>query len=89
MVDNGTPWDLSKGKIEEVKIKTLYLKYDVSNIALHDDIYKTLSNYPGISPVVVVDLNNKPFKLNLKVNPTGFLINELHAFVSDEFIKLK
>ena len=89
MVDNVTPWDLSKEKTEEVKIKTLYLKYDVSNISLHDDIYKTLSNYPGFSPVVVVDLNNKPFKLNLKVNANSFLINELHAFISDEFIKLK
>ena len=89
MVDNITPWDLKTNTEEEVKIQTLYLKYDVSNIAIHDDVYKTLLNYPGTSPVIVVDLNNKPFKLNLKVSPTSFLINELHAYLPDEFIKLK
>ena len=89
MVDNVIPWDLNQNGGEENKISTLYLKYDVSNIALHDDIYKTLKNYAGVSPVVVVDLNNKPFKLNIKVNPSSFLLNELHAYLSDEFIKLK
>ena len=88
LVDNITQWVLDTNT-EEKKIQTLYLKYDVSNIAIHDDIYKTLSNYPGESPVVVVDLNNKPFKLNLRVNASSFLINELHAFLQDEFIKLK
>lgn len=89
MVDNVIPWELNDNKKEEVKIATLYLKYDVSNIALHDDIYKTLTNYPGESSVIVVDLNNKPFKLNVRINPNSFLINELHAFIPDEFIKLK
>ena len=90
LVDNVIPWNLKTNEEqEEVKIQTLYLKYDVSNITLHDEIYKTLSNYPGSSPVVVVDMLNKPFKLNLKVNPTSFLLNELHAYVPDEFIKLK
>ena len=89
MVDNVIPWDLNQNGGEENKISTLYLKYDVSNIALHDDIYKTLKNYAGVSPVVVVDLNNKPFKLNIKVNPSSFLLNELHAYLPDEFIKLK
>ena len=88
LVDNVTEWKLDTN-VEEKKIPTLYLKYDVSNIAIHDDIYKTLSNYPGESPVTVVDLNNKPFRLNLRVNPSSFLINELHAFLADEFIKLK
>lgn len=89
MVDNVIPWDLNQNGGEENKISTLYLKYDVSNIALHDDIYRTLKNYAGVSPVVVVDLNNKPFKLNIKVNPSSFLLNELHAYLPDEFIKLK
>lgn len=89
MVDNVIPWDLNQNGGEENKISTLYLKYDVSNIALHDDIYKTLKNYAGVSSVVVVDLNNKPFKLNIKVNPSSFLLNELHAYLPDEFIKLK
>lgn len=89
MVDNITPWELKEEVKEEVKVQTLYLKYDVSNIAIHDEVYNTLLNYPGNSPVIVVDLNNKPFKLNLKVCPSTFLINELHAYLKDEFIKLK
>ena len=78
--------ELSKD-IANVKIKAL--KYDVSNIAIHDEVYNTLLNYPGTSPVIVVDMNNKPFKLNLKGCPSTFLINELHAYLKDEFIKLK
>ena len=72
---------------------SLILQSEIKNfdsfIYMQYDIYKTLSNYPGESPVTVVDLNNKPFRLNLRVNPSSFLINELHAFLADEFIKLK
>ncbi len=91
MVDSLTPWEL-KGNTTEVKeksIKTLYLKYDISNIALHDDVYKTLNTYPGFSPVVVVDLNGNAFKLKVNVNPNSFLLSELHAYIPDEYIKLK
>ena len=91
MVDKLVEWDL-KSNAEEVKeksIKTLYLKYDISNINLHDDVYKTLKTYPGFSPVTVVDMNGKAFKLNLNVNPNSFLLSELHAFIPDEYIKLK
>ena len=91
MVDKVTPWVLNKNtqEVNEKSIPTLYLKYDISNIALHDDIYKTLETYPGFSPVVAVDLNGKAFKLNLKINANSFLLSELHAYIPDEYIKLK
>ncbi len=70
-------------------IPTLYLMYDLTDETLSQDIYSLLKNYPGSSPVIVkCSQQNKPFKLNLTVNPKGFLINELHAFVDDNFIKL-
>ncbi len=82
MVDSLTPWEL-KGNTTEVKeksIKTLYLKYDISNIALHDDVYKTLNTYPGFSPVVVVDLNGNAFKLKVNVNPNSFLLSRSEPY---------
>lgn len=89
IVNDFTLWENDDVKTKVEKPKTLYLKYDVSNIKLHDEIYKTLCHYKGTSTVVVVDLENKPFKLNIKINPNGFLINELNAFLNDEFIKIK
>lgn len=90
IVDNITPWENhTKLAVNEKSIKTLYLKYDVSNIALHDDVYALLNTYPGFSPVVVVDTNGNAFKLNISVNPNSFLLSELHAYIPDEYIKLK
>ena len=75
---------------EEKKIiPRLYLMYDLTNQELSKEIYSLLKAYPGDSPVIVkCSVQNKPFQLGVKVNPKGFLINELHAYIEDDYIKV-
>ena len=77
-------------KPEEKKvIPKLYLKYDLTDQELSKEIYSLLKSYPGESPVIVkCSVQNKPFQLGITVNPKGFLINELHAFIEDDYIKV-
>ena len=80
----------SETKVEEkVNIPKLYLMYDLTDESLSKEIFSLLQMYPGQSPVIVkCSKQNKPFMLNVKVNPKGFLINELHAFIEDDYIKV-
>ena len=76
-------------KQEKKQVQTLYLMYDLTDESLSNDILSLLQNYPGDSPVIVkCSKQQKAFKLNIKVNPKGFLINELHAYIDDDFIKV-
>ena len=77
-------------KHEEKKIvPKLYLMYDLTDKELSQEIYSLLKSYPGESPVIVkCSVQNKPFQLGIKVNPKGFLINELHAYIEDDYIKV-
>lgn len=76
-------------KEEKKIIQTLYLMYDLTDENLNKEIMSLLTHYPGESSVVVkCSKQNKAFKINIKVNPKGFLINELHAFIEDDFIKV-
>ena len=71
------------------EIPTLYLMYDLTDKNLSKDIADLLKCYPGESPVIVkCSKQHKAFKLGLNVNPKGFLINELHAYIEDDFIKV-
>ncbi len=91
MVDSITPWKLdeSKEQKQELKPKTLYLKYDLTNIELHNKIFALLRSYPGVSPVVVkCSVENKTFRLNVNVETSSFLINELHAYIPDDYIRV-
>lgn len=83
MVENN-----SETKVEQ-KPKTLYLKYDVNDSNLHQNIYNLLSNYAGTIPVIVkCSTSGKSYKLNAFVDGSNSLLEELHAYVQDEFIKL-
>ena len=79
-----------KKEVKEEYIPTLYLKYDLTDTELSNDILESLKSYPGKSPVIVkCSVQNKPFKLPVTVNTKGFLINELHAYIEDKFIVVK
>ena len=76
-------------KEEKKAIPRLYLMYDLTDQALSKEIYSLLKAYPGESPVIVkCSKQQKPFQLGVTVNPKGFLINELHAFIEDDYIKV-
>lgn len=73
----------------EVKEKKLYLKYDTTDTVLHKQIGECLLNYQGnVTVIVKCSATNKVYEWpKLKVNPNSFLLNELHAYIPDEFIK--
>ena len=76
-------------QVEAKREPTLYLMYDLTDKKLADDIYDLLKNYPGDSPVIVkCSKQHQAFKLKTTVNPKGFLINELHAYIDDDYIKV-
>ena len=76
-------------KKEEKVIPKLYLMYDLTDKNLSEEIFSLLKCYPGESPVIVkCSKQNKPFMLGVTVNPKGFLINELHAYIEDDYIKV-
>ena len=76
-------------QVEVKREPTLYLMYDLTDKKLADDIYDLLKNYPGDSPVIVkCSKQHQAFKLKTTVNPKGFLINELHAYIDDDYIKV-
>lgn len=91
VVDSITPWDLTKSEqeVEQLKPKTLYLKYNLTDIETHNKIFAILRSYPGVSPVIVkCSVENKSFKLNVNVDTNSFLLNELHAYIPDQFIRV-
>ena len=92
LVDTIEPLAGENKQREEVqeKPKTLYLKYDLQNIELHENVYNLLSEYKGATPVIVrCASTNKIYKLNLFIDASGSLLTELHAYIKDEFIKLQ
>ncbi len=92
LVDTIEPLITESVKVEEVveKPKTLYLKYDLQDVELHNQVYGLLSEYKGTTPVIVrCASTGKVYKLNLFVDSSGSLIDELHAYIKDEFIKLQ
>ena len=74
---------------EAVREKKLYLKYDTTNKDLHKSVGDCLLNYQGdVKVIVKCSATDKVYEWpGLKVNPSSFLINELHAYILDEYIK--
>ncbi len=73
----------------EVREKKLYLKYDTTDELLHKQIGECLLNYQGnVKVIVKCSKTNHVYEWpKLMVNPNSFLLNELHAYIPDEFIK--
>ena len=91
VIDNIIPWSQEGNKKQETpqKTKKLYLKYDLTDIPLHEKVISCLKSYPGNCPVVVkCSATNKVYQIDIFVNTDSFLISELHAYISDENIKL-
>lgn len=91
VIDNIIPWSQEDNKKQETpqKTKKLYLKYDLTDIPLHEKVISCLKSYPGNCPVVVkCSATNKVYQIDIFVNTDSFLISELHAYISDENIKL-
>lgn len=90
LVEKVIPWDTEDKIISETqKPKTLYLKYDTTNLSLHENIMDTLRHYTGNTEVIVkCSSTGQAYKLGVLINPDSFVLSELHAYIPDQFIKL-
>ena len=83
-----TAVEANRKPVEEI-VKKLYLKYDTTDETIHSKILSTIRNYPGTSPIIIKCTGtDKTFKLNLKVNPNDYFLNELNSILEESNIKL-
>ncbi len=74
-------------KEEQIKLKKIYLQFDITNqnmVGLLNDI---ISGYPGKSPVFV-QYNKKLYPLGLTANPSNALVAEISRVVGQDNIKI-
>lgn len=90
LVEKVIPWDTEDKMVNTIEApKTLYLKYDTTNLSLHENIMDTLKHYKGNTDVIVkCSSTGQAYKLGVTINPDSFVLSELHAYISDQFIKL-
>lgn len=72
--------------IKEI-VRKVYLKFDLSNKRIIDDVSQVLTTYPGISPVFV-QFNGKLYDLKVSVDPTKSLEAELAIVLGNENVKI-
>ena len=78
----------TKSQQEQVKVKTLYLKFDTTNENLQKAILSTLMDHRGVSPVIVkCSKTNKAYKLPVTVTYNNLLEYELLVNVPEDCIK--
>ena len=94
--DDIIPWETKKPttqdlpkKVEPQKITKLYLKFDLTDDNIKNNIISVLSRYPGNHQVVVKCCKqNKAFMLPFKVDGSTALQNELFGYLEPENIVL-
>ncbi len=92
VVDSIVAWERIADSADQgphAREKTLYLMYDLTNIALHESIVKSLKSYPGTTPVVAkCSVTGKAYQIGCEVNTDSFLMSELRAFIPDHHMKV-
>ena len=75
--------------VKEKPSKKLYLKFNIQDKEVLNLVTEILKNYKGKIPVVVqCSVQNKLFSLPISVDGSVALLNELHAVLCDDCIKL-
>ncbi len=89
-VDNVSFWK-DKTIVEETPIvnKTLYIKFDTTDMYVYNKVMLILKMYNGDCPVICkCTSKNQTFKINYSVNPNNLLINELIGVLDDKSVVL-
>ena len=76
-----------ENKVEQVKIKKVYLQFDITNQLLVNTLNEIISGYPGRSPVLV-QYNKKLYPLGLSVEPSNALVAEISRIIGQDNIKI-
>ncbi len=78
----------NKSQQEQVKVKTLYLKFDTTNENLQKAILSTLMDHRGVSPVIVkCSKTNQAYKLPVTITYNNLLEYELLVNIPEDCIK--
>lgn len=90
IADKVTPWQIKsteEGNQAEEKPHKLYLKFDMTNSELYDNIINVLKNNQGNTEVVSkCTTQNKAFKMPYNVDVSSYLMNELKGFLNEDCI---
>lgn len=89
-VDNVTFWK-DKTIVDETPVvsKTLYIKFDTTDMYVYNKVMLILKMYNGDCPVICkCTSKNQTFKINYNVNPNNLLINELIGVLDDKSVVL-
>ena len=74
-------------EVEEVKIKKVYLQFDITNQTLVNTLHEIISGYEGKSPVLV-QYNKKIYPLGCFVEPSNALVAEISRVIGQSNIKI-
>ena len=89
-VDNVSFWK-DKTVVDETPVvnKTLYIKFDTTDMYVYNKVMLILKMYNGDCPVICkCTSKNQTFKINYNVNPNNLLINELIGVLDDKSVVL-
>ena len=89
LAESITVW-AKEEQVQEEKTQKLYLKYNLFNAQENKNITDVLKCYPGKLEVIVKNSEDgKPYRIGLHVENNKQMIDELHAYISHEFIIVK
>jgi hypothetical protein len=74
-------------KKQEEKVQNVYLKFDLDNQELVNEVADVISCYQGKCPVMVQH-NKKLYNLGVKANPINSFIAEISEIIGMENIKI-
>ena len=75
---------------EQEKIEKLYLRFDLTDENIKNEIFEILNRYPGKHPVMIkCTVQNKAFNYPIKVDASIALQNELFGYLMPEDIIIK
>lgn len=86
--ENVISWDETP-KVEEKK-KTLWVKFNMDDIALYNDFLKVCNTYPGKDDICVKNsANGQGYKINKNINADNYIINEFNGMFGEKNVFLK
>ncbi|MBQ8749934.1 MAG: DNA polymerase III subunit alpha [Clostridia bacterium] len=89
LISNAKLWNNAGMIQEEPKVKILYLKYNINNLNIKNEVDEVLKKYVGDSAVIVVnESDGKAYKSPFTIQINTYIINELYALLSSNNVKV-
>ena len=90
LVDEIIPWNNKAKQQTEKKEEKLFIKFDVTNVPLYNNIVNIINSYPGSSEVYVrCTATGNAFKMNKEVSISQHLLGELLGILPEDCVIAK